>query len=87
MMNNLVKNVNKLLKTVDSTTTDKDVRKLLKNMSILTTDMAYFTQSLRSEDGEKTLKLVKDLIWRLDELDKAAIRKFLQEEGIKARMF
>ena len=87
MMNNLVKNVNKLLKTVDSTTTDKDVRKLLKNMSVLTTDMAYFTQAMRSDDGEKTLKLVKDLIWRLDELDKAAIRKFLQEEGIKARMF
>lgn len=87
MMNNLVKNINKLLKTVDSTTNDKDMRKLLKNLGIITTDMAYFTQSLRGEDGEKTLVLLKKLIWRLEELDKAAIRKFLQEEGIKAKMF
>ena len=87
MMNGLVKNINKLLKTVDSTTNDKDVRKLMKNFGIITTDMAYFTQSLRNDDGEKTLVLVKKLIWRLEELDKVAIRKFLQEEGIKAKMF
>jgi len=30
---------------------------------------------------------MKKLIWRLEQLDGPAIRKFLQEEGIKAKMF
>lgn len=87
MMNNLVTNLNALLRQVDSTATDKDVRKILKNFSVISTDLAFFTQELRSKDGEKTLKLIKELIWRLEDMDKAALKKFLQEEGIKARMF
>jgi phospholipid/cholesterol/gamma-HCH transport system substrate-binding protein len=42
---------------------------------------------MRSEDGEKTIKLMKELIWRLEALDAKAIKKFLQDEGIKAKMF
>jgi phospholipid/cholesterol/gamma-HCH transport system substrate-binding protein len=87
MMNDLVKNTNALLKQLDSTAADKDVHKIIKNMAVLTTDMAYFSQQLRGSEGEKTLKLLKELIWRLEEMDKTAIKKFLQEDGIKARMF
>ncbi len=87
MMNNLVSNLNKLLKQVDKTTSDKDVVRLLKNLTAITDDVSYFTQKMRSEDGEKTFKLVKELIWRLEELDAKTIKKFLQEDGIKARMF
>ncbi len=87
MMNDLVKNTNSLLKQVNSTTKDKNVRMILKNMGTVTADMAYFSQQLRSPDGQKTLKLINKLIWRLDDLDKQAIKKFLQEEGIKAKLF
>lgn len=87
LMNDLVKNTNSLLKQLDSTATNKDVRKILANMSVLTEDAAHFSQQLRSKEGEKTLKLIKELIWRLEPLDKKAIKEFLQEEGIRARMF
>jgi phospholipid/cholesterol/gamma-HCH transport system substrate-binding protein len=87
MMNNLVSNLNKLLKQVDKTAGDKDVAKLLTNMTIISADVAYFTQKMRSEEGEKTFKLIKELIWRLEGLDSKTIKKFLQEDGIKARMF
>ncbi|MCB0351336.1 MAG: MCE family protein [Bdellovibrionales bacterium] len=87
MMNNLVSNLNKLLKQVDQTTQNKDAIKLIKNMSTITEDMAYFTQKIRTDDGQKTIELMKKLIWRLEPMDGPQIRKFLQEEGIKAKMF
>lgn len=86
MMNNLVKNLNTLLKQID-TTTNKDAREIVKNLNTITSDMAYFTQKMRSKDGEATIQLVHKLIWRLEELDAKQIRKFLQDEGIRARMF
>ena len=86
MMNNLVKNLNTLLKQID-TTTNKDAREIVKNINTITGDLAYFTQKMRSKDGEATIQLVHKLIWRLEELDAKQIRKFLQDEGIRARMF
>lgn len=87
MMNNLVSNLNRLLKQVDQTTQNKDAIKVLKNLASISEDMAFFTQKLRTEDGQKTLELMKKLIWRLESLDGPQIRKFLQDEGIKAKMF
>jgi phospholipid/cholesterol/gamma-HCH transport system substrate-binding protein len=86
MMNDLVKNLNGLLKQID-TTTNKDARVIVKNLSTITSDMAYFSQKLRSKDGEETIQLMHKLIWRLEPLDSKQVRKFLQDEGIRARMF
>lgn len=86
-MNKLVTNFDKVLKQIDKTTQNQDVGLMLKNMSIISNDMAYFTQSLRSPEGKKTFLLIQKLIDRLDPLDAAAIRKFLQEEGIRAKLF
>jgi phospholipid/cholesterol/gamma-HCH transport system substrate-binding protein len=87
MMNNLVTNLNSLLKQIDATTSNKDARQMLKNLVTITSDMAFFTEQLRSEDSQKTFALMKTLIWRLEPLDAKTLRKFLQEEGIKARLF
>jgi phospholipid/cholesterol/gamma-HCH transport system substrate-binding protein len=87
MMNNLVSNLNKLLKQVDQTTQNKEAVKIIKNLATISEDMAFFTQKMRTEDGQKTLALMRKLMWRLEDLDGPAIRKFLQEEGIKAKMF
>ncbi len=87
MMNNLVTNLNKLLKQVDQTTQNKDAIKVLKNLTTISEDMAFLTQKLRADDGQKTMELIRKLIWRLEPLDGPQIRKFLQEEGIKAKMF
>lgn len=87
MMNNLVTNLNKLLKQVDQTTQNKDAVQLLKNLSTISEDLAFFTQKMRTDDGLKTIELINKLVWRLDSLDGPQIRKFLQEEGIKAKLF
>lgn len=86
-MNKLVTNFDKVLKQLDKTTKNQDVGEMLRNMSIISSDMAYFTQQLRSPEGKKTFVLIQKLIERLDPLDAAAIRKFLQEEGIRAKLF
>ncbi len=86
-MNKLVVNLNKTLKMVDKTTRNKDVNKMLKNLVTISDDVAYFTTEIRGSEGQKTIKLINHLIHRLEPLDAAAIRKFLQEEGIKAKLF
>jgi len=87
MMNNLVTNLNALLKQVDKTASNKNTAEIVKNITTITADLAFFTQKLRSDDGQKTLTLVNELIWRLKDLDGPKIREFLQKEGIRAHLF
>lgn len=86
-MSQLVTNLNSALKHLNKITDKKDVSKLIANMVTLTDNMSYFSEQMRTEDGKKTLKLINDLLFRLEGLDKAAIKKFLQDEGIKAKLF
>lgn len=86
-MNNLVVNLNKLMVQIEKTTKATDIHKLINNLVVLSGDMSHFSQKLRTQEGEDTLKLVRELIWRLEKLDAAAIKKFLQDEGIKAKLF
>ncbi len=86
-MNRLVVNLNSLLKQTNSAVKNKEVKALLKNISSLTSDLAYFTGELRGPEGKKTIKLMNELIWRLEALDGPQIKKFLQDEGIKAKLF
>ena len=53
----------------------------------MTDDITALTGKMRTPEGEKTLGLIHDLIWRLEKLDDKAISKFLQKEGIKAHLF
>lgn len=86
-INHLVMNMDKALRQLDKTTSNKDLSTLLKNLQTISNDMAFFTQQLRSDEGQKTLALLNQLIRRLEPLDAKALKKFLQEEGIKAKMF
>ena len=86
-MNKLVVNLNKTLKMVDKTTQNKDINTMLKNMVSISDDVAFFTAQMRSPEGQKTIQLINELIHRLKPLDAKAIKKFLQEEGIKAKLF
>lgn len=87
MMNKLVTNLNETLKLFDKATKDRDTKQLIKNMAIISDDMAFFTQKLRSEEGQKTIRLLNELVHRMEPMDAKAIRKFLQEEGIRAKLF
>ena len=86
-INKLVVNMDKALRQLDKTAANKDINAMFKNMQIIMDDTAFFTQKLRSPEGQATLAIMNQLIRRLEPLDAKAIRKFLQEEGIKAKMF
>lgn len=87
MVNRLVSNVNKLLTTVDKTAQNKKMKKLVDNIIQITDDVASVSGNLQTPEGKKTVNLLYRLLWRLDELDKRAIKKFFQEEGVRAKVF
>ncbi len=89
-LDGLVTNVARLTKLMNDATGKKEVGQLsvlLKNMTQISGDFAHVSKRLRTPQSDKTVDLVHDLIWRLDELDKQAIKKFFQDEGIKASIF
>jgi len=86
-MDRLVTNFNKTLTLLDKTSKDKEMTRLLDNAIKISDDMAYLTGSLRSKKAEDSYALLHKLLFRLEGLDGPAIRKFLQEEGVKAKIF
>lgn len=86
-MNRLVVNFDKALQQLQKTSKNKDVQKILENLGVVSSDMAFFSQKLRSPKGQDTLALINELIHRLKPLDAKAIKKFLQDDGIRAKIF
>lgn len=86
-INKLVVNTNKMLKQLERTSKDPQVTKIVQNLSKLMDNGAFFSQKLRSPEALQTMGLINDLIRRLGPLDAKAIKKFFQEEGIRARLF
>lgn len=86
-MNNLVTNVNKTLVLLEKTTKNEKFGRIIDNVATITSDLTIATEKLRGPEAQKTMDLLHRLVWRLDKMDEAAIRKFLQQEGIKARLF
>lgn len=86
-MDKLVTNFNKTLTLLDKTSKNPEMSRLLNNAIKISDDLAYLTGQIRSKKSEETFELVHKLLFRLEDLDKGAIKKFLQEEGIRARMF
>ena len=86
-LNKLVVNFDKMLKTLDKTSKDPEVMRIVKNLSTIMEDGAFFSQKMRTPEAMKTIKLVNELLHRLEPLDAKAIHKFLQEEGIRAKLF
>lgn len=87
MADKLVANLNSLLTRMDKMSNNEDAKKTIKNLVAITDDLAYFTNALRDPKSEKTFQLLQKLIWRLEGLDDKALKKFFQEEGIKAKLF
>jgi phospholipid/cholesterol/gamma-HCH transport system substrate-binding protein len=81
-------NLNKTLDWVDKSKIFKtDLSKLVENLIQITTDVRVVTDKTHSPEGAKTLKLLYDLLWRLEPLDAKQIRQFLQKEGMKVQLF
>ena len=83
----LMTNFNKTLALLDKTTKNREVARLLDNAVKISDDMAYMTNNLRSKKAEDTYDLVHKLLFRLEPLDGPVIKKFFQEDGVRARIF
>lgn len=80
--------LNKTLQWVDKSAVFKtDLSELVRNLIEITRDVRKVTDRVRTPEGEKTLKLLHDLLWRLEPLDSQTIRTFLQKEGVRAKIF
>ncbi len=86
-IDSLLNNFNKTLTHLERATKNQDMQRLIDNSVKISDDVAYFTSKLRSKKAEDTYELVHKLLFRLEGLDAKAIRTFLQEEGIKAKLF
>ncbi|MGE0527273.1 MAG: MlaD family protein [Bdellovibrionales bacterium] len=86
-LNKLVVNFDKMLKQLEKTSRDPEVHRIVKNLSTIMENGAYFTEKLREPEAQKTMALIQQLIHRLEPLDAKAIKKFLQDEGIRAKLF
>lgn len=81
-------NLNKTLEWVDKSKVFKtDLSELVHNLIAITSDVRKVTQKVHSPEGEKTLKLLYDLLWRLEPVDSKLVRDFLQKEGMKVNLF
>lgn len=81
-------NLNKTLNWVDKSAIFKtDLSKLAENLIAITSDVRKVTDQAHSPEGEKTLKLLYKLLWRLEPLNSDAIRSFFQKEGVKVHFF
>ena len=84
----LSNNLNKTLEKVDqSKILSSDLAQLITNLMEVTADIHDVTKNARSPEGQKTLKLLHDILWRLEPLDSERIRTFLQKEGVKVHLF
>ncbi len=84
----LSNNLNKTLEKIDqSKILSKDLAQLITNLMEVTADIHDVTKNARSPEGQKTLHLLHDILWRLEPLDSERIRVFLQKEGVKVKIF
>lgn len=86
-LDHLFTNFNKTLVLLEKVQKNKDISRMIDNTIKITDDLAYLTGNLRSKKAEETYALVQKLLFRLEPLDGPQIKKFLQDEGIKARIF
>lgn len=86
-LDKLTTNFNRTLTLLDKTSKDKDMSRLLGNAIKISDDLAYLTGQLRSKKAEDSFALLHKLLFRLEPLDGPAIKKFFQEEGVRAKIF
>ncbi len=81
-------NLNKTLGWVDKSALFKtDLSRLIENLISITSDIRKVSNQVQTPEGDKTLKLLYQLLWRLEPLDSKTIRSFLQKEGVKVQLF
>ncbi len=84
----LSSNLNQTLSWVDKSAIFKsDLSKLIENLIAITSDVRKVSDKVHSPEGEKTLRLLYQLLWRLEPIDSGTIKSFFQKEGVKVQFF
>ncbi|MBI1859680.1 MAG: MCE family protein [Deltaproteobacteria bacterium] len=65
----------------------KKIGQVIDNLSQITSDLRFMTEKIRGPQGEEFFDRLMVLIERAHEIDKPTLKKFFQEEGIRARVF
>lgn len=87
LLNELSSNINKTMEKIDNSKVFKtNVSELINNLIQITGDVKKLTAKTQTEEGKKTLELLHKLLRRLEGLDKEAVKKFFQKEGIRTRL-
>lgn len=87
---NFVKSLDQLLRDANRLLRGDDKRKffqLVDNLNEMTGDMKVMMKDLRDPESKEIFRLLAELVKRAHDVDKAALKKFLQEEGVRARIF
>ncbi|RYZ90046.1 MAG: MCE family protein [Proteobacteria bacterium] len=85
-VDHLMTNFNKTLALLDKTSKNKEMGRLLDNAVKISDDVAFLTAELRTKKAQDTFDLLQKLIFRLEPLDGPAIKKFFQQDGVRARI-
>jgi phospholipid/cholesterol/gamma-HCH transport system substrate-binding protein len=81
-------NINKTMASIEKSKMFKtNMGELVNNLIEITGDVKKLTAKTQTPEGKKTLELMYKLLWRLEGLDKEAVQKFFQKEGIRTRLF
>jgi len=81
--NKLMSEANRLLKGDDK----RRLFTLIENLTVITDDMKKLTGRLTTKEADETYSQLRTLIQRAHSADKDALKKFFQEEGVRARIF
>lgn len=85
-ISDLVKSLNKVLGTIDKMTTNRSYRDLVSKINVLSYEMTVLLKDANKGNIKEMLRSMKKLLGKLEKIEEKEIRKFLQEEGIKARV-
>ncbi|MCB0378801.1 MAG: MCE family protein [Bdellovibrionales bacterium] len=85
-INDLVKNLNKVLTTIDKITGNREFNGLAKQLNVLGGEMTVLLRDANAGSIRQMLVSMQKLLKKLEKIEEKEIRAFLQEEGIKARV-
>ncbi len=82
-----IESLNRAMLLAEKSGDPETVARLIRNMTELSGNLAAITGKMNGKDAEEMTALIGRLLRRLDQIDEKTVRKFLQEEGVKARIF
>lgn len=86
----LLGDAEKLLGEVAKTLSGSEKKRLftlVENLGGLAGDLRVLAKNLNDPKAQRTFEQLGDLVERLHTIDKRTLQKFLQEEGVRARVF